>query len=367
MAKLAERLRPEAVRHGARRPAHVAPDPAADRQRERGHGRVRRHYLQQGAGADPHAGELPRRSGVPRRHPRLHGRACLWQHHHRRSLAGAGARGPQAGDRNRGVLYRTGRRAADIGRNRLQRRCAAADAAAGPFRDRAGADGVPCRRATGKYRLRSGRCGAAQPADVVLLQGSTEIPAGSCGEAIKVNLGDIGYYRVEYGPASMAALAKALPQMSPADRVNFLADSWAMVQAGRAEPSSYLALVENVGVDDRRPVWDQVITVFSALNRLSRDRARAPGAAALCPRQIAPGVRPARLGWQRLGRRRRHLAAQQPDLDARRTRRRGRSLRRRSGGSPDSSAIRNRCRGPCAIPSPMSSASRRIVRPMTRC
>ena len=90
-----------------------------------------------------------------------------------------------------------------------------------------------------------GKVGIAPSADVVLLHGSTEIPAGSCGDAVKVNLGDIGYYRVEYGPASMAALAKALPQMSPADRVNFLADGWAMVQAGRAEPSSYLALVEN--------------------------------------------------------------------------------------------------------------------------
>jgi aminopeptidase N len=35
-------------------------------------------------------------------------------------------------------------------------------------------------------------------------------------------------------------------------------------------------LVENVGVDDGRPVWDQIITVFSALNRLSRDRPERP-------------------------------------------------------------------------------------------
>jgi aminopeptidase N len=135
----------------------------------------------------------------------------------------------------------------------------------------------------------------AQPADVVLLQGSTEIPAGSCGEAIKVNLGDIGYYRVEYGPASMAALAKALPQMSPADRVNFLADSWAMVQAGRAEPSSYLALVANVGVDDRRPVWDQVVTVLSALNRLSRDRPERAEVQRYARAKLRPVLD--RLGW----------------------------------------------------------------------
>src|SRR4030095_1335258 len=53
-----------------------------------------------------------------------------------------------------------------------------------------------------------GKVGMAQPADIVLLQGSTEIPKGSCGEAIKVNFGDIGYYRVEYGAASVGTLAK---------------------------------------------------------------------------------------------------------------------------------------------------------------
>ena len=98
-----------------------------------------------------------------------------------------------------------------------------------------------------------GKVASPQAADVVLLRGTAEIPAGACGEPIKVNPGNIGYYRVAYGPASGAALAKALPQLSPTDRVNFLADAWAMVQAGRAEPSSYPALVEKVGVDDRRP------------------------------------------------------------------------------------------------------------------
>jgi aminopeptidase N len=144
-----------------------------------------------------------------------------------------------------------------------------------------------------------GPVGMAPSTDVVLLQGSIEIPAGYCAEAIKVNLGDIGYYRVEYGPASTAALAKALPQMSPADRVNFLADGWAMVQAGRAEPSSYLALVENVGIDDRRPVWDQIIAVFSALNRLSRDRSERPA----LQRYIRAKLRPVfdRLGWDGSG------------------------------------------------------------------
>jgi aminopeptidase N len=83
--------------------------------------------------------------------------------------------------------------------------------------------------------------------------------------------------------------------MSPADRVNFLADSWAMVQAGRAEPSSYLALVANVGVDDRRPVWDQVVTVLSALNRLSRDRPERAEVQRYARAKLRPVLD--RLGW----------------------------------------------------------------------
>jgi aminopeptidase N len=140
-----------------------------------------------------------------------------------------------------------------------------------------------------------GRIGPTPSAETVLLQGSADIAAGSCGEAVKVNLGDIGYYRVAYGPASAAALARALQQMLPNDRVNFLADGWAMVQAGRAEPSSYFALVESVSIDDRRPVWDQIITTFSAINRLSRGRPERPA----LQRYISGKLRPVldRLGW----------------------------------------------------------------------
>lgn len=144
-----------------------------------------------------------------------------------------------------------------------------------------------------------GPLAATPSADVVLLRGSAEAAAGSCGEAIKVNLGDIGYYRVEYGPASRAALVKSLPQMSPADRVSFLADSWAMVQGSRAEPPSYLALIEAISADDRRPVWDQVITVFSSLNRLSRGSAERPALQHYARAKLRPVLD--RLGWEGSG------------------------------------------------------------------
>lgn len=162
---------------------------------------------------------------------------------------------------------------------------------------RAGAPALPPRN--WQVPVAVGPLGATPSREVVLLQGSIEIPARSCGEPIKANLGDIGYYRVEYGPVSRAILAKALPQMSAEDRVNFLADSWAMVAAGRAEPPFYLTLVEAVATDDRRPVWDQVITVFSTLNRLARDRAERPA----LQRYTRAMLRPVfdRLGWEGSG------------------------------------------------------------------
>jgi aminopeptidase N len=133
----------------------------------------------------------------------------------------------------------------------------------------------------------------------ILLAGSADLAAGSCGEAVKVNRGDIGYYRVEYGPRSQAALAKSLAQMPVEDRLNIIADRWALVQAGRAEPSSYLGLIEGIGADDHRAVWDQVISSFNALNRLARDRAERPALQAYARARLRPMLE--RLGWDGSG------------------------------------------------------------------
>ena len=110
-----------------------------------------------------------------------------------------------------------------------------------------------------------GPLSATPPTNILLPEGGTVIPAGSCGEAIKVNRGDVGYFRVEYGPRSLATLVKSLALMAPDDRVDFVSDSWALVQAGRAGPPSYLALIDQIHNDDHRAVWEQVI---GALTRL---------------------------------------------------------------------------------------------------
>ena len=67
-----------------------------------------------------------------------------------------------------------------------------------------------------------------------------ELDLGGCGEAIKVNLGDIGYYRVEYGPAQMKAVASTFVRLAPPDRVTLFSDTFALAQAGITDRSASL-------------------------------------------------------------------------------------------------------------------------------
>jgi aminopeptidase N len=144
-----------------------------------------------------------------------------------------------------------------------------------------------------------GSPGVTRPPEILLLDGSKEIAAGTCGEAIKVNLGDIGYFRVEYGPNSRSSLTKSLASMTPEDRLNFVADSWALIQAGRAEPSSYLALIGQIGSDDHRAVWDLVISSMTRLDRLARERPERPGLRNYARARLRPVFD--RLGWDAKG------------------------------------------------------------------
>jgi aminopeptidase N len=155
-------------------------------------------------------------------------------------------------------------------------------------------DATP-RDRTWQIPIAVGPVGATRPADVLLLGGPTVIVAGSCGEAIKVNLGDVGYYRVVYGPTSRTALTKSLALMTPVDRLDLLADSWALVQADVAAPPSYLVLTEQIDLGDSRAVWDQVIGTLTRLDHLARNRPERPALQTYARARLRPLFD--RLGW----------------------------------------------------------------------
>jgi len=121
-----------------------------------------------------------------------------------------------------------------------------------------------------------------------------ELRAPRCG-LVLANAGNVGYFRVQYDPASFERLASELPRLPVYERFRLLTDTFALVQAGRLDAGSYFTLVDRLG-DERDPtVWDHVISAL----RFYRDLLDAPGARAAFDRRMVALLRPAfaRIGW----------------------------------------------------------------------
>jgi len=110
--------------------------------------------------------------------------------------------------------------------------------------------------------------GETAPASLLMTSKTAEVPNVSADRAIKFNVEGAGNYRVEYDEASWKLLVAELPKLSPADRVNLLADCWAFVQANRAPLSLYLDLVEKLPSKDELAEREQIMHVFDVINRL---------------------------------------------------------------------------------------------------
>ena len=110
---------------------------------------------------------------------------------------------------------------------------------------------------------------AAATSGFLLRVKSAELPDELPNDkAIKFNVEDTGYYRVQYDTASWNLLLAQVPRLSEADRVNLLIDAWALTEANRQPLSNYLTLVDQVLKDDQLAVYDQIIDTFTFINRL---------------------------------------------------------------------------------------------------
>jgi aminopeptidase N len=112
---------------------------------------------------------------------------------------------------------------------------------------------------------------------------------------VKLNLGDVGYYRVQYDTAMLAALARSIDRLAPVDRTNLIGDTWALVEAGRAEPARFFELADGLTADNNRAVTEQIIRALTRIDHLQWGR---PARAAF--QAYARGaLRPVfdRIGW----------------------------------------------------------------------
>jgi aminopeptidase N len=142
-------------------------------------------------------------------------------------------------------------------------------------------------------QIRAGAAGAAQP--LLLTHDGQRLAAGSCQEPLSVDAGAIGYYRVSYDAATLAANTRAFGTLPDGDRIALLDDQWALVQGRSAPLAGYLALAERMGEDLDTRAWRQIA---AALGTIEYDERGTPGHAAFAAyaRSILEPVA-TRLGW----------------------------------------------------------------------
>jgi len=131
---------------------------------------------------------------------------------------------------------------------------------------------------------------------IMLLDGTAEISAGRCGDAIKLNLGDVGYYRVRYDTAMLNALAHGMPGMTPADRINLLNDARAMVETLREAPAAYFVLADQLAGEDHRRVVEHLVDTITHVHKLERGRSGRAAFQAYARALLRPIFE--RVGWQ---------------------------------------------------------------------
>jgi aminopeptidase N len=113
---------------------------------------------------------------------------------------------------------------------------------------------------------------------VLLSKSSSDFDFWHCNEPVKVNAGDVGFFRVSYEPALFSELERNALNLPESDRVNLLTDTWATVESGDTPASTYFELLEGLSRDDSYAVWQSIIgferTIgpLKLVNRLEQDQ-----------------------------------------------------------------------------------------------
>lgn len=103
------------------------------------------------------------------------------------------------------------------------------------------------------------------PRAVLLTRDGQRVAAGSCRAPLSLDAGAIGYYRVQYDPATLALDTREFDTLADADRVALLDDQWALLQSRAAPLASYLALAQRMGGDLDTRAWQQITGALGAI------------------------------------------------------------------------------------------------------
>jgi aminopeptidase N len=110
---------------------------------------------------------------------------------------------------------------------------------------------------------------AAEPAFLSSVAQSME--AGRCGDAIVVDAGAGGYFRVRYNDVASKALAANVSKISTDDRVRMLTDAWALSEVGALSPRVALDQIAGLKANDEPLLWIKAIDIYVRAEELVRE------------------------------------------------------------------------------------------------
>ena len=84
-----------------------------------------------------------------------------------------------------------------------------------------------------------------------------------------VNAGGWGVFRVGYSAGHRLSLADHLEMLTPLERANLLADTWAITLAGHASLQDFLAMAARLGQEVDPAPWSPVSSAFHLVDRLA--------------------------------------------------------------------------------------------------
>ncbi|HEV2286739.1 MAG TPA: M1 family metallopeptidase [Steroidobacteraceae bacterium] len=114
------------------------------------------------------------------------------------------------------------------------------------------------------------RAGSAAPRTELLTRDAQPSAAGRCGEPLSLNADAIGFYRVQYDEATLAADTRGFGGAPAGDRSALLDDNWALALAGAQPLGAYLALLPAMGGNRDPRAWEQIAAALTTLEHYER-------------------------------------------------------------------------------------------------
>jgi puromycin-sensitive aminopeptidase len=124
---------------------------------------------------------------------------------------------------------------------------------------------------------------------------ATTVSVPGDSEPIVVNAGGHGFYRVKYDDEMFRDLKAALPTLKTVERIQVVADTWALVLAGELTTSTFMGLVEALQAELDPNVWTAVVAGWQAIYAISDPTEEAAFRSHV---QRCAGPIVARLGWE---------------------------------------------------------------------